>query len=90
MQVNLRNGLVFFKHKAPIKGFNLALIACLIDRLMVLAAVETMQVGVSIILYPAGSMFQGLKADCSRQRCTQILLYVYQPRVSMLTGFPHS
>lgn len=44
MYVNFRNGLVFFfKHKAPI-SFNL--VACLIDRLMALAAVETVQVGV--------------------------------------------
>lgn len=43
MHVNSRNGPVF-KHKAPVKGFNL--LACLIDRLVVLAAVERVQVGV--------------------------------------------
>lgn len=40
--VNIKNGLVF-KHKAPVKGFNL--VACMIDRLLALAAVDIVQVG---------------------------------------------
>lgn len=61
MYVNFRNGLVFFfKHKAPIKGFNL--VACLIDRLMALAAVETVHVGVfQLFCILLAACFRGLK-----------------------------
>lgn len=46
------------------------LVACLIDRLMVLAAAETVQVGgvFQSDMQPAGSM----SAGCSRQVCTNL------------------
>lgn len=83
MHLNLGNGPVF-KHKALVKRFNR--VACLIDRLVALAAVDRVQVGVSQV--SSWKHVSGAKADHSSQRSSQIQVGVHQPRVSHSLGFP--